>query len=327
MRAEALHADGNLRVLADVHHQADRRRDPLAEDGRIGRARNTHLREAEQAEDENRVKNDVDDCARALADHRQQRAAGALQQALKEDLHENAHRADHDDGRIVDAALHDFLDVRLHLKIRAHNRHAAEHEDQAADEQQHDAVGRRAVHAFLVLRAQRAREHRVQAHAQTRRNRDHQVLNREGHAQRRQRVFAHARHKHGIHHVVERLHQHGNHNRQAHGKEQLAHGHHAHFILLHGRFVFHIVFSRVRHDVPHSLILFHSLQFHIAQDYILTVYNHSVNPFPCKKRRFSSKGKAALFWYILNRTSNTAASRTDPDRRAANHSSSCGSSG
>ena len=108
---------------------------------------------------------------------------------------------------------------------------------------------------------------------------------------------------------------------------QVAHGHHAHFILLHGRFVFHIVFSRVRHDVPHSLILFHSLQFHNAQDYILTVYNHSVNPFPCKKRRFSLKGKAALFWYILNRTSNTAASRTDPDRRAANHSSSCGSSG
>ena len=253
MRAEALHADGDLRVFANVHHQTDRRRDPLAEDGGIRRARNAHLRNAKQAEDEDRVEDDVGNRAHALAHHRQQCAAGALQQALKEDLHENAHRTEHHDGRVIHAALDDFRDVRLHFKVRANDRRAAEHEDKAADEQQHDAVGRRAVHALFVLRAQRAGEHRVQADAQTRRNRDHQVLNRERHAQRRQRVLAHARHKHGIHHVVERLHKHGNHNRQAHGKEQLADGHHAHLILLRGRFIFHIVFSRIRHFLPLSL--------------------------------------------------------------------------
>ena len=173
---------------------------------------------------------DADQRHQAVADHRQQRAAGALQQALKEDLHENAHRAEHHDGRVIHAALDDFRDVRLHFKVRANDRRAAEHEDKAADEQQHDAVGRRAVHALFVLRAQRAGEHRVQADAQTRRNRDHQVLDRESERNRRQRVFIDLRNKHRVHNVIERLHQHRDHDGQRHADQQLANGHDAHFI-------------------------------------------------------------------------------------------------
>ena len=177
-----------------------------------------------------------------------------MQQTLEENLHEDAHRAHHDNRRIVNAAGHDLFDIGLHLKIRANQCRAAEHEEQSADKHQHDAVRRCAVDALRVLCAQRTGDHRVQADAQTDRHRDHQVLNRERDAQRGQRVFAYARHKHGIDHVIQGLHQHGNHDRQAHRKEQLAHRHHAHFIFL-WDFILNILFNlifRIRHGFPLS---------------------------------------------------------------------------
>ena len=62
----------------------------MAQDGGVSGARDAESRAAEETEDHDRVKNDVDDSAGDLADHAQLCASGGLQHSLKGHLEEES---------------------------------------------------------------------------------------------------------------------------------------------------------------------------------------------------------------------------------------------
>ena len=70
-------------MIEDDRHD---RAQALADHRRPGRAGNAHLREAEQAEDQDRIEDNVRDRAGQLRDHGIDRAAGRLQETLEGDL-------------------------------------------------------------------------------------------------------------------------------------------------------------------------------------------------------------------------------------------------
>ena len=82
----------HFRVFKVVEHNGQNKRDNLTEYGRRRGARNAHFREAQIAENQNRVENDVDNCADALRNHRINGFAGGLQKAFKGNLPEHAER-------------------------------------------------------------------------------------------------------------------------------------------------------------------------------------------------------------------------------------------
>lgn len=89
-------------MVEDNRHD---RAQTLTDHRRPGGAGDAQLREAEQAEDEDRVEDDIRDRTDQLRDHGIDRAAGRLQKALKRDLAEHTERAQHADIEICDAVL------------------------------------------------------------------------------------------------------------------------------------------------------------------------------------------------------------------------------
>lgn len=74
-RAEAAQMQADVRIFAVVEDHGQNKRHDLAEHRGHGRACDLHARQAEQAEDEDGVKNDVQDRAGALRDEGVDRAA------------------------------------------------------------------------------------------------------------------------------------------------------------------------------------------------------------------------------------------------------------
>ena len=76
----------------------------LSENGCKRCPRNSHLRQSEQTEDQDRIQNQVRHCADPLRDHRIEGLTGRLQQSLKSHLRENTearHTADGQVGRTI----------------------------------------------------------------------------------------------------------------------------------------------------------------------------------------------------------------------------------
>ena len=144
----------DLWIFRVVEHKAEDGAHELTDDGGDGRARDLKAREAEKAEDQDRVEHDVAHRARDLRDHREIRAARGLQEPLAVDLHEDAERAADADHDIVAAVGDDLLIGRLQVEERLCEREAEQHEDSGGAEDQKKACACRAVHRHLVLFAQ-----------------------------------------------------------------------------------------------------------------------------------------------------------------------------
>ena len=239
-RADVPQAQVDLRILAMIEDDRHDRAQALANHRRPGRAGNAHLREAEQAEDEDRVEDDIRDRTDQLRDHGIDRAAGRLQKALEGDLDENAERAQNADVQIRDAEIDDRLNIRLRVHICADAEQAGDEHEQIAQQRQQQAVDRDLIDALGVFLSQCARQQRVDADAEADSDGNDDVLQRERHGHRRERILADARDKDTVHDVVQRLHKHGDHHRDRHRQQELIFGHCAHFIFTKG-FFRHIV--------------------------------------------------------------------------------------
>ena len=95
----------NILVLCNIQVAADAGGDNLAENGSSRSAGDTHFGEAEETEDHDRVKNDIDNGAGSLGDHTVEGAAGGLQQPFKSDLENRAEGHAQDDPQIDRAVL------------------------------------------------------------------------------------------------------------------------------------------------------------------------------------------------------------------------------
>ena len=116
MGLEAPHIDAHIRVLFQVKEQGQEHRQDLAQDRSCRRAPDTHGREAEQAEDHDRV-HDVDDRPQALGEHVVDGPSGRLEDPLQHHLPENAEGEYGADLQVLDAVFDDHRIVGLAGKI------------------------------------------------------------------------------------------------------------------------------------------------------------------------------------------------------------------
>ena len=230
---------------AEHEQEAEDHRGKLTGDGRVRGARHAEPREAEQAEDQDRVEHDVDQRAGDLHEHDEHGLALRLHDALRAHLQKDAEREHAADGQVVHAHIADerrFRHERIEKRPDAEQTEQQEHHRR--DEQQKQAVARGGVGVLKAALAQPARDQRVHADARSHGNGDHEHLNRERERYGRERVLAQPGDKDAVDDVVERLREHGDHDRQRHAEQQPALGHIAHFvfrsILFHREIDYHI---------------------------------------------------------------------------------------
>ncbi len=152
----------------------------LADDRGPGRACHPHGRQAQPAENKDRVQDDVHHGARHLADHLVYRLARYLQHTLHGHGHEQPEGEHGNDPHVVRAAREDLgvLCERSHKQAAA--RRAEHRKNSPAQHGDEDAVFRHFIGGFKVFFTQTAGQKRVDAHGGAHGHRDHQVLHRKG---------------------------------------------------------------------------------------------------------------------------------------------------
>ena len=149
-----LETQGDLLVVLHVEEQRESGGDDLTEDGRDGRALDTHSRCAEKAEDEDGVGDTVDDGAGGLGDHAVEGLAGGKQHPLEADLHQHTKGKDEDGLHVVDAVLSDLRGGVLCFKERFGHGERHDEEQKVRESVERDRVVRGPVCHFEVPLAQ-----------------------------------------------------------------------------------------------------------------------------------------------------------------------------
>ena len=149
---EARKAELNLRIDFHVEDERQAHAEPLP-DNRCERSpRHTHARKGADAEDEQRIEDDIRECARRLRIHRKNRAPRPLQKAVKHDCGKHTERAEHDDVQILHAEIDNFAVSRLACKIRVHAKEADnEKRDKAACGEKESVFGSRIYFVLFFL--------------------------------------------------------------------------------------------------------------------------------------------------------------------------------
>ena len=204
--------------------------DNLAENGSGRGAGDTHPGEAEEAEDHDRVKNDIDNGTCSLGDHTVEGAAGGLQEPLKSDLENRAEGHAQDDPQIDRAVLlhQGILDLRPDERTRTEQ--ADQQEKDIGQDGKEKAVVGGFVRAVKPLLSQGLGQEGIDTDACTCRERDQHILHGEGQGDCRQGILREPRDKHTVHDIVKSLHQHGYHHGQRHGDDQFFYRHSAHLV-------------------------------------------------------------------------------------------------
>ena len=231
----------DLMVMADVDDDGQNGAHGLACHRGDGGAGHLHAREAKEAENQNGIKNDIDDRAHQLGHHGKAGAACGLEQALKAQLAEKAEGAGQADGGVVRAVVHNLHHVGLRQEERPGEREADDGKDHKAAQGQEDAGVGRLVHHLLVFLAQRAGEHGIHADSRTNAHGNGEILQGEGQRNGVEGILADPRHEDAVHHIIKGLHHHGDHHGDRHAGKQPADGHGAHLILRQGRSLFRVL--------------------------------------------------------------------------------------
>ena len=207
-------ADAGANRLAD--HRGDRS------------ARRAHGGQAQPAEDEDGIEDDVRHGADHLRPHGEPGLTRGLEQPLHADLQIDEEGADGHDLQIGIGIAADALDIRLGVDEgfgqedaeKRHQRPAAEGEE---NRRAADAPG-----LFRIPAAQGAGHQCAHAHARAGAQADQDILGREGQGQGRETVLRHLSHIDAVHHVIQRLDEHGEHHRHRHLQQELSLRHLAH---------------------------------------------------------------------------------------------------
>ena len=189
----------------------------MSDDGGPGCAADTHDRERTEAEDHDRVQNDVGDGSAEHADHGHRHFAFRLKDFFKGDRRRDNGGEGKDDIGIVQTILQNVL--ILGKKTQEHRR--AEDADRGQQDAMNQAVGHargsRVVGFLTVLCAEKIGGDRVDADAEAyaySRDQELQGIDQRdsGHG-----IFADPCHKVAVDNIVQRVGQHGQNHRQRHG--------------------------------------------------------------------------------------------------------------
>ena len=121
-----LRIDDDIIIFLFIEEAGQTCRTNLPENGRHSRTAYAKLRCAEQPENQNRVQNDIHDCAKPLRQHGIDGSARCLQNTLKPELQKNCCGKQTADTQILCPQLHNFK-VR---GLRAEKQAAAENPEQ-----------------------------------------------------------------------------------------------------------------------------------------------------------------------------------------------------
>lgn len=240
----------HLSVLPEIQAQGDKCGNNLAEHRCHGCAGNSHLGKAEQTENQNRVKNNVQQCSCCLRDHTVQRFAGGNQHSLKHKLSDRADSKEKADPKILNACFQNFRVCGLGAHECAGERRKADRKRQNSGQQHEEYGSRGRIIDFLLLPfSQCTGEHRVHADGNADSDRCHEGEHRHGIGDGGQGFLADHGNENAVHNVVKRLYRRGQNDGQGHFQEQRPDRRCSHFVFGDGfaqddsRFVFRLTMS------------------------------------------------------------------------------------
>ena len=204
----------DLLIIAQVQEQAQTGGDRLSKDRGQGGAGYAQSGKAAQAEDHDRIKNNVDDRAGRLGDHTVNGQACRLQQTLKGHLEEQSCRQTGHDPQIGGAHADDLRVLCLGTDKSAGQEKTDQQESQEIAEGQEETVGRGRVGPVITLFSQGTGQEGVDTDTGTGAQGDHQVLQRKSQGNGGQGFFTETGYKDAVDYVVQGLYQHGDHHRQ-----------------------------------------------------------------------------------------------------------------
>ena len=204
----------DLLIKAQVQEQAQTGGDRLSEDRGQGGAGYAQSGKAAQAEDHDRIKNNIDNGAGGLGDHTVNGQACGLQQAFEGHLEEQPRGQTGHDPQIGGAHTDDFRVLCLGTDKSGGQEKTDQQEGQEIAEGQEKAVGRCRVGTVISLFSQGTGEEGVDTDTGTGAQGDHQVLQRKGQGNGGQSFFTETGYKDAVDYVVQGLYQHGDHHRQ-----------------------------------------------------------------------------------------------------------------
>ena len=203
-----------------VDHQINRKAQGLANAGGQRRARNAQLGEGPDAEDEERVEDNIAHTARHEGHHGQLHPAQRLKDLLKgEARHVDGGEGEHDAG--VGDAHGEGGFVRGEAAQKPRDDGDADHgAHHAVQKRQHHAVGGGRFGLVPLACAQMQSHQRVDAYAEANGDGGEKVLDGEDEGERRHGVFADLRHKQAVYNIIKGVDQHRDDVGQGHGDQQ-----------------------------------------------------------------------------------------------------------
>ena len=220
----------NIRIIFEIEENCQTGGDNLTDYRCDGCACDAELRRPAQTENQNRIKNNIDDGTQSLCTHGKNCAAGRLQNALKGHLYKQTKGKNCADFHVGHTVRNNFRIIRLRTEKQTACEQTEQQEYQIAANCKKHTVSRRMICLLLLLRAQRPRQQRIHTDAGTRCDSNHQILHRKRQRNRRQRVLTDACHENTVHDVIQRHDQHGYNHWQCHRDEQLIDRHNAHLV-------------------------------------------------------------------------------------------------
>ena len=200
----------------------DERRHNLPRNSSNGSTGDPHFRKAEKAEDQKRVENDVRDRAEDLGDHWRFHIADRLQHLCPDALEEQP-EAEY----AYDPAIYRYI---AYHRVRRGGYSRIGGHDRPADrsEQKPQRGGERCSHTGILIRlfrlahAELCRHHRIDPHARSDGESDHQKLDRIDDGQSRQAGFRIPAHKQTVHDIIKRLNELREHHRRRETQQNFA---------------------------------------------------------------------------------------------------------
>ena len=185
------------------HH--DKSRHDLSCHRGDGSARDAKLRQAEHAEDQQRVEDYIGQGSRDLGQHRRLHVAGGLQNLRPDAFQKQAEAEQADDAPVCGDILNDFRGVRGHPGISRQEEPAGKGKDSPHSHRQRRADARELVRFLRFSQAKASSHGRIDAYAGSRCQSDHQKLERVDDGEGRQARFGVAAYEQAVHDIIERL--------------------------------------------------------------------------------------------------------------------------
>ena len=235
--APELHLDKAVVLMQVIH--AHQHAQQLAQHRGDGGACHPQLWEAQQAEDEDGVKDDVENGAGKLGKHGVEGIPGRLQDLFKHAL-ENEENTGH--PYIIEVGAGIVIDLRIrveHGDQLGRKQGEQQPKGRAAEQGQEFSMGSGLVGVLLAFFPQATGHQGIDAHAGAYGHRHDQHLIGEYQGYGGEGVFADTGYENAVHDIIHSLHQHGHHHGKGHLQYQGTDGFYAHFIL-YGLLFFHV---------------------------------------------------------------------------------------